>query len=97
MCIPSMSLTCSLSFWVHFLKKFYASDETLIKDLYRPDPIVVNAMVPAEEVASIMEKYELVVIPVVNDFGVLIGRITIDDALGNKRSRERLPNGKRYF
>ena len=64
------------------LKKFlYASDETLIKDLYRPDPIVVNAMVPAEEVASIMEKYELVVIPVVNDFGVLIGRITIDDAL----------------
>ena len=64
------------------LKKFlYASDQTLIKDLYRPDPIVVNAMVPAEEVASIMEKYELVVIPVVNDFGVLIGRITIDDAL----------------
>ncbi|MEC8604308.1 MAG: magnesium transporter [Bacteroidota bacterium] len=64
------------------LKKFlYASDQTLIKDLYRPDPIVVNAMVPAEEVASIMEKYELVVIPVVNDLGVLIGRITIDDAL----------------
>lgn len=64
------------------LKKFlYASDQTLIKDLYRPDPIVVNAMVLAEEVASIMEKYELVVIPVVNDLGVLIGRITIDDAL----------------
>ena len=64
------------------LKKFlYASDQTLIKDLYRPDPIVVNAMVPGEEVASIMEKYELVVIPVVNDLGVLIGRITIDDAL----------------
>ena len=64
------------------LKKFlYASDQTLIKDLYRPDPIVVNAMVPAEEVASIMEKYELVVIPVINDLGVLIGRITIDDAL----------------
>ena len=64
------------------LKKFlYASDQTLIKDLYRPDPIVVDAMVPAEEVASIMEKYELVVIPVVNDLGVLIGRITIDDAL----------------
>ena len=64
------------------LKKFlYASDQTLIKDLYRPDPIVVNAMVPSEEVASIMEKYELVVIPVVNDLGVLIGRITIDDAL----------------
>ena len=64
------------------LKKFlYASDETLIKDLYRPDPIHVDALIPSEEVASVMEKYELVVIPVVNDVGKLIGRITIDDAL----------------
>ena len=64
------------------LKKFlYASDKTLIKDLYRPDPIHVDALVPSEEVASVMEKYELVVIPVVNDVGMLIGRITIDDAL----------------
>ena len=64
------------------LKKFlYASDKTLIKDLYRPDPIHVDALIPSEEVASIMEKYELVVIPVVNDVGMLIGRITIDDAL----------------
>ncbi|MAP01973.1 MAG: magnesium transporter, partial [Flavobacteriales bacterium] len=64
------------------LKKFlYASDETLIKDLYRPDPIHVDALIPSEEVASVMEKYELVVIPVVNDVGMLIGRITIDDAL----------------
>ena len=64
------------------LKKFlYASDETLIKDLYRPDPIHVDAIIPSEEVASVMEKYELVVIPVVNDVGKLIGRITIDDAL----------------
>ena len=64
------------------LKKFlYASDQTLIKDLYRPDPILVQALIPSEEVASIMEKYELVVIPVINDLGVLIGRITIDDAV----------------
>ena len=64
------------------LKKFlYASDSTLIKDIYRKDPIHVQALVPSEEVASIMEKYELVVVPVINEVGALIGRITIDDAM----------------
>ena len=64
------------------LKKFlYASDNTLIKDIYRKDPIHVEALIPSEEVASIMEKYELVVVPVINDLGVLIGRITVDDAM----------------
>jgi magnesium transporter len=64
------------------LKKFlYASDSTLIKDIYRKDPIHVEALIPSEEVASIMEKYELVVVPVINDLGVLIGRITVDDAM----------------
>ncbi len=64
------------------LKRFlYASDDTLIKDLYKPDPINVNVNIPAEEVASIMEKYDLVVIPVINDNGVLVGRTTIDDAV----------------
>ena len=64
------------------LKKFlYASDSTLIKDIYRHEPIHVEALIPAEEVASVMDKYELVVVPVINDLGVLIGRITIDDAM----------------
>lgn len=64
------------------LKRFlYASDETLIMDLYKPDPINVNVNTPNEEVASIMEKYDLVVIPVANENGVLVGRITIDDAV----------------
>ena len=64
------------------LKKFlYASDETLIKDIYKPEPIYVDVNEPAEEVASMMEKYDLVVIPVVNNDGRLVGRITIDDAM----------------
>ena len=64
------------------LKSFlYASDETLIKDLYKKDPICVNVNVSAEEVASDMEKYDLVTIPVTNKEGVLVGRITIDDAV----------------
>ena len=64
------------------LKSFlYASDETLIKDIFQSDPISVKVEDEAETVASKMEKYDLVVIPVINEKGELLGRITIDDAL----------------
>ncbi len=64
------------------LKRFlYTSDDTLIKEIFKPDPIFVDVNEPAEEVASMMEKYDLVVIPVVNAGGKLVGRITIDDAM----------------
>jgi magnesium transporter len=64
------------------LKRFlYASDDTLIKDIFQKDPISVEVNEEAELVASKMEKYDLVVIPVVNDEQILLGRITIDDAL----------------
>jgi magnesium transporter len=64
------------------LKRFlYASDDTLIKDIFQEDPISVEVNEEAELVASKMEKYDLVVIPVVNDQQILLGRITIDDAL----------------
>jgi magnesium transporter len=35
----------------------------------------------AEEVAGIMKKYDLVVLPVIDDLGRLLGRITIDDVV----------------
>tara|TARA_B100001109_G_C18848857_1_gene468257 strand:- start:679 stop:2028 length:1350 start_codon:yes stop_codon:yes gene_type:complete len=64
------------------LKRFlYASDDTLIKDIYKQDSITVFDNEEAETVASKMEKYNLVVIPVVNENQTLLGRITIDDAL----------------
>ena len=64
------------------LKTFlYAENDTLIKDLYAPNPISVRTFVSDKEVANIMEKYDLVVIPVVNQAGVLMGRITIDDVV----------------
>ena len=64
------------------LKRFlYASDDTLIKDIYRKDSIIVFDNEKAESVASKMEKYDLVVIPVVDENKTLLGRITIDDAL----------------
>lgn len=62
------------------LKTFlYASANTKIEDLYMRDPISVSTEMKDEKVATIMEKYDLVAIPVLNQAGVLVGRITIDD------------------
>lgn len=64
------------------LKRFlYAKDDTLIKDLFKKDSISVLDTEAAESVALKMEKYDLVVIPVVDNKNNLLGRITIDDAL----------------
>ena len=41
----------------------------------------VKASVESEEVVAIMDKYDLVALPVVNDEDVLLGRITIDDVV----------------
>jgi magnesium transporter len=49
--------------------------------LYFSEIISVRAEADREEVANIMEKYDLVVLPVVDSIGRLIGRITIDDVV----------------
>lgn len=55
------------------------STTTPIKDVYihRVDSVNVNEN--PEEVAKIMSKYDLEAIPVVDEIGRLVGRITIDD------------------
>lgn len=58
-----------------------ASSENRVRELYNPDVISVNANTHSEEVANIMGKYDLVVLPVVDDNGKLLGRITIDDVV----------------
>ncbi len=58
-----------------------SSVKTTVEELYAPDVTSVDAEEGAEEVARIMEKYDLVVLPVVNDEGKLLGRITIDDVV----------------
>jgi magnesium transporter len=59
-----------------------SSMRTTIKELYKAGATrTVHVNTPAEEVANIMEKYDLVVLPVVNDAGALVGRITIDDVV----------------
>ncbi len=62
------------------LKKIILSrDEMLIKDIYIPEIATVQTYYEAEQVAEIMQKYDMVAVPVVNVQGRLLGRITIDD------------------
>ncbi len=56
-----------------------ADSKSLIKDVYKTGAKSVNTETPSEEVAQIMEKYDLVVLPVIDSIGRLMGRITIDD------------------
>jgi len=55
------------------------STKTAIKDVYIKNVDSVNVHEEDEEVARIMQKYDLEAIPVVDEIGRLVGRITIDD------------------
>ena len=56
-----------------------ASTKALIKDVYIPKVDSVSVTEDSEEVAKIMSKYDLEAIPVIDEIGRLVGRITIDD------------------
>jgi magnesium transporter len=66
---------------VSLKKMLLAGDDTKIADIYTSDIISVESYKPAEEVAEMMQKYDLESIPVVNVHGNLLGRITIDDVV----------------
>ena len=72
---------------------------TTIKSITNRDIISVKTNERNEDVANIMNKYDLIVIPVVDEKNILLGRITIDDVVGfcKRRSRKRLSNGIWYF
>lgn len=55
------------------------STKSHISDIYIPKVDSVNVNEDPEEVAKIMSKYDLEAIPVVDEMGRLVGRITIDD------------------
>lgn len=55
------------------------STSTHISEVYIPKVDYVRVSEKPEEVAKIMSKYDLEAIPVVDEIGRLVGRITIDD------------------
>jgi magnesium transporter len=58
-----------------------ASGEAEIGDVYIRNVDYVDVHTSGEEVARLMQKYDLEAIPVVDEFGRLVGRITVDDIL----------------
>ena len=64
------------------LKKLLTtSTKTPIGEVFTKSVKSVEAMDSAEDVARAMEKYDLIVMPVVDSLNHLIGRITIDDVV----------------
>ncbi|MEG0851471.1 magnesium transporter [Flavobacterium plurextorum] len=57
------------------------STKTQISDIYIRKLYYVNVETPDVEVARMMDKYDLEAIPVVDELGRLVGRITIDDII----------------
>jgi magnesium transporter len=55
------------------------STTTPIRDVYIPKVDYVKVDTDSVEVARIMQKYDLEAIPVIDELGRLVGRITIDD------------------
>ncbi len=52
-----------------------------VEEIYESDVQFVKTNTSSEEIAEIMQKHDLVVLPVVDQLGRLVGRITIDDVV----------------
>lgn len=62
-------------------KLLLAPDNKKVKDIYNDEVVLIKVDAEGEEVAQRMDKYDLVVIPVIDEIGRLLGRITIDDVV----------------
>ena len=58
-----------------------ADDDKKVAEIFEENIISVGTFLEAQEVANIMQKYDLDAVPVVNVRGKLVGRITIDDVV----------------
>ena len=66
---------------VSLKKIILAKRGSKIADIYSDDIVSVKTTATGEEVADVMQKYDLDAVPVVNIQGRLLGRITIDDVV----------------
>ena len=58
-----------------------SKSNAVIGDFYDPQVVSVSDTSAAQDAADIMDKYDLVAIPVIDYLGRLMGRITIDDVV----------------
>lgn len=59
----------------------FSPRSTHVADVMQPEPVAVNAQDDQEEAANMMLKYDMMVLPVVDDEKKLLGVITHDDAM----------------
>lgn len=58
-----------------------ARSNAKVKNIYKQDVIKVTTETDSEDVANLMDKYDIIALPVVDAIGRLMGRITIDDVV----------------
>lgn len=58
-----------------------ASPEKPLAELMDADPITVEPQTPQQEVAHLVAKYDLLAVPVVDENRLLLGIVTVDDAV----------------
>ncbi len=58
-----------------------AEEHTPVKDITETEPVTVTTDIDQEEVGRIFQRYDRLSMPVVDDQGCLVGRITIDDVV----------------
>lgn len=58
-----------------------------IKHVMKKDPIAVHDSNSIEEVTEIIDKYDIVAVPVIDSIGRLVGRITVDDVMDEVREQ----------
>ena len=63
------------------LLKVKDKNKTQLSDIAKRDIVHIGVETDQEEVAHVMQKYDLTAIPVVDDKNTLLGRITIDDII----------------
>jgi magnesium transporter len=67
--------------WVSLKKILLSNEKTKVETIFHDNVIHENTYASGEEVASTMQKYDLVTLPVVDAFNRLVGIITFDDVL----------------
>ena len=70
------------------LKKMITSPSvSKVKHVMQKEPISIHVDTPLDEVAQVIEKYDLVAIPVIDSIGRLVGQITVDDVMDEIREQ----------
>ncbi len=62
-------------------KLLLANPDKRIKDIRNNNPITVHVNTDQEDVARVFQKYRSIILPVVDDLGIVLGVITIDDVV----------------